>query len=61
MNVEISDFIKAELEGIKEGEGHKSLDSVVRSLLAQRRERGRQEQALVEKYGLGIEEKGEKI
>ena len=52
MNMEISDFVKAELEAIKEGEGHKSLDSVVRSLLAQRRERERQEQALVEKYGL---------
>ena len=37
MNIEISDFVKAELEAIKREEGHKSLDSVVRSLLAQRR------------------------
>lgn len=36
MNVEISDFVKAELEAIKEEEGHKSLDSVIRSLLPRR-------------------------
>lgn len=27
MNIETSDFVKAELEAIKEGEGHKSLDN----------------------------------
>lgn len=36
-NVVISDFVKAELEAIKEEEEHKSLDSVVRSLLPQKR------------------------
>ena len=33
VNIEISDYVKAELDGIKESEGHKSLDSVVRVLL----------------------------
>ena len=33
VNVEISEFVKAKLEAIKREEGHKSLDSVVRSLL----------------------------
>lgn len=33
VNIEVSDYIKAELDGIKESEGHKSLDSVVRVLL----------------------------
>jgi hypothetical protein len=33
VNVEISDYVKAELETIKEREDHKSLDSVVRVLL----------------------------
>jgi len=37
MNIEISDFVKAELEAIKREEGHKSLDSVVRTLLSERR------------------------
>lgn len=34
----VSDFVKAKLEAIKKDEEHKSLDSVVRSLL----ERGKQ-------------------
>ena len=33
VNVEISEWVKARLEEIKKREGHKSLDSVVRSLL----------------------------
>jgi predicted CopG family antitoxin len=41
VNIEISDFVKAELETIKQIEGHKSLDSVVRVLL-ERRKRGKE-------------------
>jgi predicted CopG family antitoxin len=37
VNIEISDFVKAKLEAIKQSEGHKSLDSVVRVLLEQRK------------------------
>lgn len=33
VNIEISEYVKGELEGIKKSEGHKSLDSVVRVLL----------------------------
>lgn len=33
VNIEISNYVKGELEAIKESEGHKSLDSVVRVLL----------------------------
>lgn len=33
VNVEISEFVKVKLEAIKQEEGHKSLDGVVRSLL----------------------------
>ena len=40
VNIEISDFVKAELDGIKETEGHKSLDSVVRILLERRKREG---------------------
>jgi predicted CopG family antitoxin len=37
VNIEISDYVKAKLDGIKEAEGHKSLDSVVRVLLERRK------------------------
>jgi predicted CopG family antitoxin len=37
VNIELSDYVKAELDGIKESEGHKSLDSVVRVLLERRK------------------------
>jgi predicted CopG family antitoxin len=36
VNIEISDYVKAKLERIKESEGHKSLDSVVRVMLERR-------------------------
>ena len=42
VNIEISDYVKAELEEIKESEGHKSLDSVVRVLLERRERRERE-------------------
>jgi len=32
-NVNVSDWTKAQLEKIKDREGHKSLDSVIRSLV----------------------------
>jgi hypothetical protein len=37
VNVEISGFVKGQLEELKENEGHKSLDSVVRVLLVERK------------------------
>jgi len=37
MNVEISNFVKEQLEDLKEQEGHKSLDSVIRVLLVERK------------------------
>lgn len=36
VNIEVSDYVKAKLEVIKEEEGHKSLDSVIRVLLIER-------------------------
>jgi len=42
VNIEISDYVKVELDRLKESEGHKSLDSVVRVLLERsKRERGK--------------------
>ena len=35
-NIVVSDQVKAELEAIKESDGHKSLDSVVRDLIWKR-------------------------
>jgi predicted CopG family antitoxin len=37
VNIEISDFVKESLDAIKQSEGHKSLDSVVRVLLEAQR------------------------
>lgn len=42
VNIEISDYVKGELEAIKEREGHKSLDSVVRVLILERGKKGRE-------------------
>ena len=39
----VSDYIKGKLEAIKEAEGHKSLDSVIRVLLIEReKEKGKE-------------------
>lgn len=39
VNIEVSNFVKAKLEAIKEDEGHKSHDSVIRVLLLERTQR----------------------
>ena len=36
VNIEVSDYVKAKLEVIKEEESHKSLDSVIRVLILER-------------------------
>ena len=54
VNIEVSDYVKARLEVIKEEEGHKSLDSVIRVLLLERMERREVGLTLSErKKGLG--------
>lgn len=39
VNIEVSDYVKGKLEAIKEEEGHKSLDSVIRVLILEKGER----------------------
>jgi len=46
VNIDVSEYVKAELEAIKKSEQHKSMDSVVRALLnvyKRRKEDGRKE------------------
>lgn len=42
VNIEISNYVKGKLEAIKESEGHKSLDSVVRVLILERKKKGKE-------------------
>ena len=38
VNIDVSDYVKGKLEVIKEEEGHKSLDSVIRVLVLERKD-----------------------